>query len=238
MAARISPTDLVLLIPGLWMPAWVMLPLAYRLREAGIGCVRFGYPSTSGSLEENTERLAAQVRSLGAGSIHLVGHSLGGVLALHATSSRRLARVRSIVMIGSPAQGSYAASRLSERAWSRRLLGRMVSDWLAAPSPTAPEGVAVGVIAGTQALGLGMMFVPDLPRPHDGVIRVMETAVSGASDHIEVPVAHAALLTSARVADLVTSFIRHGHFGTEPAARRSTTRAAQMSLDDGKGPAG
>jgi len=215
-----------------------MLPLTWRLRSAGLSCVRFSYPSTTGSLEENADRLAALVRSLDSGSVHLVGHSLGGVLALHATASRRLARVRSVVMLGSPAQGSYAAQRLSERGWSRRLLGRTVPDWLSTACPSAPEGVAVGIIAGTHAFGLGMMFVPDLTRPHDGVIRVAETAVSGASDRIEVPVSHAALLTSGRVAALVAAFIRHGHFGAQVGARASSAPAASMSLENRKGRTG
>lgn len=231
MATGSVRTDLVVFVPGLWMPACVMLPLALRLAGLGIRSLRFGYPSKNGSLEQNADRLAACIRGFGDGPVHLVGHSLGGVLALHATASRRLARVRSIVMMGSPAQDCYAARRLSERAWSRRLLGRSTAEWLAAPRPIVPEGVAVGVIAGTRPFGLGMVFVPDLPRPHDGVIRTVETAVSGARDRVELPVAHAGLLTSGRVAALVASFIRRGHFGI----RSDAVEATAPALENGKG---
>jgi pimeloyl-ACP methyl ester carboxylesterase len=216
-------TELVVLVHGLWMPAWVMLPLAWRLEAMGFRCVRFGYRSMRAPLEENADRLAAFVRGLDAQTLHLVGHSLGGVLALHTTVSRRLARVRSIVMAGSPARDSHAARRLAERAWGRRLLGRTVPQWLASATPAAPAGVAVGVIAGTAAFGLGLIVAPDLERPHDGVVCVAETAVSGASDHVEVPVSHAAMLTSARVAGLIGRFLRSGRFdaaaGSEPSGR-------------------
>lgn len=231
MSASKFLSERVILIPGLWMPGWVMLPLAWRLRSLGMRCTCFGYPSRTGSLAENTDRLAGFVRSLGAEPVHLVGHSLGGVLALHATANRGLACVRSIVMMGSPAQGSYAAMRLAERGWGRRFLGRTVPDWLAATRALAPEGAAVGVIAGTRAFGLGTVFVPDLRRPHDGVVRVAETDVSGASDRVEVPVAHAALLTSGRVAKLVASFILQGSFEAPTAALPPERPAPHLAFD-------
>lgn len=238
MATRVSSSELVLLIPGLWMPAWVMYPLAARLRHLGLRCACFGYPSRAGSLEENADRLAARVRSAGDETVHLVGHSLGGVLALHATVSRRLARVRSVVMIGSPAQGSYAAVRLSERRWSRRLLGRTVPDWLAASCPAAPAGTSVGIIAGTRAFGLGMVFVPDLAPPHDGVVRVAETFVAGACAYAEVPVGHAALLTSRRVAALVAAFIESGSFAGGGSAFDGARVASPGTSENGEGSSG
>jgi len=235
MATSISRTDLVLLIPGLWMPAWVMQPLAWRLRSRGLRCACFGYPLKTRSLEENADRLAGFVHSLGAGRVHLVGHSLGGVLALHATASRRLARVNSIVMLGSPARGSYAADQLAQRSWGRRILGRTVRDWLDAPRPAAPVGVSVGVIAGTRAFGLGMVFVPDLARPHDGVIRVAETVVTGARDHVAVPAAHAALLTSRHVAALVADFVRQGSFDRSRGVGVGARSVHPVPLKNGKG---
>ena len=90
------------------------------------------------------------------------------------------------------------------------MVGRTVPDWLENTRPVAPEGVLVGVIAGVRAMGLGMIFVSDLPRPHDGVVRVSETYVDVAADHIEVDVSHAALLTSVPVARLGASLFDTG----------------------------
>lgn len=210
--------ELVVLLPGLWMPPWVMRPLAWRLGGMGWRCACVGYRSVRGGLDANAEAVAAFVRGRPEARVHLVGHSLGGVVALHATASRQLARVASIVMVGSPARGSYAAARLVSRNWSRPLLGQTVADWLAAARAEAPPGVAVGIVAGTLGAGLGMVFVPDLPRPHDGVVCVGETAVAGCADRVEVPVSHAALLTSKRVARLVGRFLRAGTFAAEPVA--------------------
>lgn len=229
MPAKTLTTDLVVLIPGLWMPAWVMLPLAWRLHSRGYSCVRFGYASSRSSLEENADQLAGFLRTLGDRRLHLVGHSLGGVLALHATASRRPACVRSVLMMGSPAGGTYAGQRLLERKWGRWMVGRTVPDWLANARAVAPDGVAVGTIAGSRALGLGAVFVPDLPRPHDGVVCVAETIVAGAADHVVVDVSHAAMLTSLRVARLVADFVGTGCFAPADGHCRSA-RAVPRSV--------
>lgn len=239
MPSSTSTSDLIVLIPGLWMPAWVMFPLAWWLRGRGYSCVRFGYASSRATLEANADRLSGFLRTLGDRPLHLVGHSLGGVLALHTTASRRPARVKSIVMIGSPAGGTHAGQRLLERRWARGLVGRTVSDWVNIARPVAPEGVAVGVIAGLRALGLGMIFVPDLPPPHDGVIRVAETQVVGAADSIELDVSHAAMLTSPTVARLVASFIGSGRFAADPNRSRSDrTVASTVTVPKHKGKPG
>lgn len=237
MPSSTSTSDLIVLIPGLWMPAWVMLPLAWWLRGRGYACVRFGYASSRDTLETNAEKLAGFLRTLGDRPLHLVGHSLGGVLALHTTASRRPARVRSVVMMGSPAGGTYAGQRLLERRWTRALVGRTVPEWLKITRPVAPEGVAVGVIAGLRGFGLGMIFVPDLPPPHDGVIRVAETRVAGAADYIEVNVSHAAMLTSPTVARLVASFVGSGRFAEiadQSRADRPVSAAVAVPKRKGK----
>jgi hypothetical protein len=83
-----------------------------------------------------------------------------------------------------------------------------------------------------------MVFVPALPRPHDGVIRVAETAVDGARDRVEEAVSHTALLTSGRVAALVAAFIRHGRFGTDIGASEATTPVPRVPPEHRKGRSG
>jgi pimeloyl-ACP methyl ester carboxylesterase len=215
---------IVVLLPGLWMPAWVMLFLQRKIERAGFRCTRFGYASARAGLEDNSARLAAFVRALGGSRVYLVGHSLGGVVALHATSTHALHQVRRIVMIGSPWGDSFVARRMSRYPFGRWLLGKTVLQWLACAKPPAPRGVEVGAVAGTLASGLGMLFAPGMPRPHDGVIRVEETPVQGMAAYIELRVSHAGMLLSRRVADRVGRFLLHGRF--EPAGQAQSAPAA------------
>ena len=215
MERTVEHEPVVVLLPGLWMPAWVMLPLALRLRARGHRCLRFGYASARASLELNAERLAAFIRQHETGAVHFVGHSLGGVLALHTALHHLQSTVRRIVMMGSPYGDSYTARRLAERGWGARILGRTVPQWLACEKPAAPAHLEVGVIAGTVARGLGTVVAPDLPRPHDGVVRVAETRVPGMTSYIEVRASHAGMLFSAEVARLVDAFLGSGQFTVE-----------------------
>ena len=212
----------VVLLPGLWMPAWVMIPWQRRVARSGFRTLRFGYASARVDLTENAARLARFIEASGPGRIHLVGHSLGGVLALHATAIFALHAVHRIVMVGSPYRDSYAARELAQSHWGRRILGRTVPEWLGARRIAVPRHVEVGVIAGTVAFGLGALIVRGLPRPHDGVVSVEETAVNGMRATVQVAESHSQMLLSGRVGDLVCRFLQHGSFQAQAA------RAAEL----------
>lgn len=216
----------VVLLSGLWTPAWVMRYHQRHLTRAGFRCVRFRYASARASLEENSERLAAFVRSLDAGEVYLVGHSLGGIIALHAAASHGLARVRRVLLVGSPYGDSHAARSLARWRIGRWMLGKTVPQWLQCEKPSAPPGVEVGVVAGTMPIGLGMLVAPDLPRPHDGVVCVAETRVPGMAAYVECRVNHIGMVWSRRIAELIAEFLAHGRF--EPAGQ-----TAQAAADRG-----
>src|SRR5260370_404112 len=109
-------TEEVVLVPGLWMPAAIMAPLAARLAHAGYHPRRFAY-SGRRSLEGAMERLA---RFTGA---HFVGHSLGGVLILDMLGRHSEVRAGRIVLIGAPVSGCLAGRRLGASPVGRWMLG-------------------------------------------------------------------------------------------------------------------
>ena len=211
-----DPTDVtVLFLPGLWMPAWVMIPLQRRITRCGFRTLRVGYPSVRASLQQNAQHLAHCIERSGSARVHLVGHSLGGVLALYATASLALPAVQRIVMIGSPYRDSHAAHRLARFRLGRWMMGQSVPQWLACAKPAVPAQVEVGVIAGTKAFGFGALIAPDLPRPHDGVVSVEETSVVGMKAAVCVPVSHSFMLLSTQVGRLVCRFLRSGNFDSD-----------------------
>ncbi len=207
---------MVILVHGMWMPGAVMLYLKIRLEsEHGLISRLFNYPSILGSLDENAELLAELVREQSA-PVHLVGHSLGGIVALRMLTLDLQAKVERIVCMGSPLSGSSAANDLSQYDWAQNVLGKSVaegvveksaSEWAAAVA----ERHEVGTIAGTVSIGVGTI-VTTLEGPNDGVIRVAETRLPGAKDHIEMRVSHSGMLVSADVADQVGAFLQRGEF--------------------------
>jgi pimeloyl-ACP methyl ester carboxylesterase len=207
-----TPADCgrVVVVHGLWMNGLVMLPLARRLERCGFQVTRHGYRSVSRGLRENARTLAAVCRKAG-GRLHLIGHSLGGLVIMTMLQDHPEISVHRVVLIGSPYADSAAAHGLARFAWSRRVLGHTIRDWLRRPRPRVPDGVELGVIAGDASFGLGRLFV-NLPAPNDGVVMLDETRVPGAADSIVLHTSHSAMLVSREVARAACTFLKNGSF--------------------------
>ena len=103
-------SDHVILLHGLWMRGFALGLLHRRLMEAGFRVHRFDYLSVAATQQHILARLQARMNGLAAeaDAVHLVGHSLGGLLALRACLDGELPPGR-IVCLGSPLKGSAAA---------------------------------------------------------------------------------------------------------------------------------
>ena len=79
-----APRETVVLIHGLWMTGMESVLLRLRLRdEYGFDVQQFSYRTVNDGLADNVSALHAFLRDLPDEPLHLVGHSLGGLIALH-----------------------------------------------------------------------------------------------------------------------------------------------------------
>jgi pimeloyl-ACP methyl ester carboxylesterase len=200
----------VVLVHGLWTNRLVMLPLGLRLQRCGFEVSGYGYRSVARDLRENARGLAAVCEQAGA-PLHLVGHSMGGLVIMAMMHACPHIDVRRVVLIGTPYADSAAARGMARSAWSRNLLGKTIQDWISEPRPQVREGVELGVVAGDVSVGLGRLFVK-LPAPNDGVVILAETLVPGATDSIVMHTSHSAMLVSPAVARAVCGFLKKGSF--------------------------
>jgi pimeloyl-ACP methyl ester carboxylesterase len=209
--------DAVVLVHGLWVHGAVMALLRGRLARQGYRVSSYSYPSMRLTLAENAERLAQYCRGLQAARVHLVGHSLGGLIALRALEQVTGDRPGRVVMMGTPYAECHAARCLARLPGGRWLLGRSMPEWLEASRPALDGRLEVGVIAGKRPVGLGRCVAPDLPAPSDGVVSVEETRIAGMRDHIVLDVSHTGMLLSGAVARQICAFLRDGRFARENA---------------------
>lgn len=212
----------VILLHGLWMRGFALAMLHRRLMEAGFRVHRFDYLSVAATQKRIVDQLQARMRELGseAGKVHLVGHSLGGLIALRACLMADDLPPGRIVCLGSPLKGSAAARAFAGLGRggevllgrNRELLEQGFERW---------NGVRqVGVIAGSRPLGLGSVL-GHFEGEHDGTVAVEETRLPGLADHCVIETNHTGLLFSQDVARKVTQFLRNGRF----APCRDATRA-------------
>ena len=147
----------VTLVHGLWMNAIAMYPLHLRVQRCGFNVNRFGYASMRCGLDENAAQLSRHIEAIEAEDVHLIAHSLGGLVTMRALQLQPDPRVRRVVLLGSPIAGSLSGRRLGRSAAGRLLLGKSVGIWETSSDWTFPDGVATGVIAGSMPIGLGRL---------------------------------------------------------------------------------
>lgn len=207
-----NATEPVVVIHGLWMQGLVMGLLARRIAQEGFMAQTWSYPTLRLSLSENAERCARHCLALAATRVHIVAHSMGGLVALRMLERHHQLRCGRLLLLGTPYGDSFSARRLERLPGGARLLGRSIREWLSGPRPLPRGDTEIGIIAGTRGFGLGQLVAPDLPRPNDGVVTLQETAVPGVTERVELAVGHTGMLLSRAVARQCCAFLRDGRF--------------------------
>jgi pimeloyl-ACP methyl ester carboxylesterase len=200
-------SEAVVLIHGLWMTGAEMRVLGGRLEESGFRVRYFRYRSWRGGLAQAAGALREFVEATEGERVHLVGHSLGGVVIAKMLEEAPLLRPGRVAMLGSPMGGSAAARIVSRRRFGRWLVGGVIRDGIIEHAPGWPAGSELLVVAGDIPLGSGLLL--GLAKPHDGVVRVGETRVEGAR-MVTVRASHVGLLLSRKVAALLSDYFRTG----------------------------
>ncbi len=198
----------VLLTHGFGSHRWFMALMARRLRAAGFRTGLWGYRSFFSDIESHGERLRSKLEKLNEDpsidTIHLVAHSMGGILARCALAREKPEKFGRLVMIGTPNHGSYIAGHLEPlaRRFCRTLLevsDREGSFTRCLPPPTDLE---FGVIASRR----------------DRVVRLESTFLEGQADHLIIPSQHTEILFRRDTSRQVAHFLEHGCFDHSPAA--------------------
>lgn len=111
---------LIVIVHGFFSTPAHWLPLAFRLRRAGIANVIRPRYQGAGSLEDCGVRLAKLLRDHKGGVI-FIGHSFGGLAAVHAATRLPRGTVRKIIALAAPFGGTVM-SYFSPTPAGRRLI--------------------------------------------------------------------------------------------------------------------
>lgn len=212
----------ILLVHGLHMSGLFMRPLARRLVQAGFITHTPSYHSLTRPIEAHSQRLHEYLTHHHDINkpLHMVGHSLGGLVIRHFLFNYPMWQVHRCVTLGTPHQGSICAQ------YGNRLLSMLVHH----AYPNALDGTCVhpkdtqiefGVIAGTRPFGIGLPILTyhthrncltDDASIHDGTVYLSETHLAYAKDYLTLPVSHTGLLTDKTTASQTAYFLKHGQF--------------------------
>lgn len=219
----------VLLLHGLGRSARSMAPLARQLRAAGFRTTNLDYPSTchpiDALVDEHVRPAVNTVRD--DAPLHVVTHSLGGILVRRLAERHGLPGRTRVVMIAPPNAGSPLADALHDRWPFRWWCGPALRELGTGDEALPPhldaldgDGVEVGVIAGDR--DIYPWFRPLLDGPSDGLVSVEGTKLEGMADFTVVRAGHAFIMRHSTVVDEVVHFLRHGRFRNGDAGDRRT----------------
>lgn len=106
-----TTVETVVLVHGFGANRMLMRPMERRLQRLGYATLNWGYPSLVGSLERHARRLREELEKVDeqAQVFHLVGHSMGAIIARLAQSYGALPNLRRTVLIAPPNRGTPVA---------------------------------------------------------------------------------------------------------------------------------
>ena len=206
------PSELVILAHGLWMSGLELGVLRHRLeKEHGFSTIQYSYASVTESMADHVCGLRELAQKQTCERLHLVGHSMGGLVIYNLLESTDDLIPGRAVLMGAPVQGSCVAAGIARWPLGRIALG-CARESIAPEAPRSWKGNReIGVIAGSVSIGLGKLFADVTPQS-DGTVLVEETQLNGAADHIVMPVTHSSMVFSASVAEQIAAFLRKGKF--------------------------
>ena len=210
---RMSGTG-VILIHGITRSSKSMSAFREPLTKAGFHVFPFDYPSTRVEIPESADYLRQVIDSLeGIESLHIIAHSMGGIVTRAYMSQQPDVRIKRLVMIGSPNSGAELADLMSDKAnfFFKPLLGpagqQLVTDSDGLIAGLATPTCDFAVIAGGRG---GNGFNPLIPGDDDGIVSVASTRLPGAADFLQVNCLHLRLLRTPEAISSAVRFLESG----------------------------
>lgn len=242
---QICSGKLVIVLHGLIRTNGSMATMAKFLNDQeGYSTINFQYASTRKSVGDHAAALRSIIDNLGpeVTEIYFVGHSLGNIVVRRylgdtqnqATGAQGDPRIKRIVMIGPPNQGSAMAQYLKKSFLFDKIAGvsgaELSRGWEGLAPTLATPAVEFGIIAGGQASEKNLSnFVLD--GPDDFTVSVEEAKLIGASDLLVRPLLHSTMMQKPLALKATLSFFENGYFVS--AEERNPIVAGQQQSTDG-----
>ncbi len=216
-----SSNECVVALHGLARSAASMKKLAEKLEQTGYTVANIDYPSRKYSLPELAESAVARglesCERQGAGIVHFVSHSMGGILIRQYLQNTPIENLGRVVMLAPPNQGSEVVDALRDTPGFELLNGpaglKLGTDAASIPRSLGPATFDLGVVAGTRSINL--LLSTYLPDPDDGKVSVASAQLQGMCDFITVAVSHPFIMRDEAVILQVIHYLSKGRFSKE-----------------------
>ena len=200
--------EAVVFVHGIWMKGFELLYLSNNLKKQGYHTYHFRYKSLFQTPQQNADLLKRYLDEIDEPVIHLVCHSLGGIVALNMLERYEPFKPGKVILLGTPVNGSAVAKHIHKNAWLSWLLGKSTEKGLLDAAPSLKQNRDVYMIAGESGIGMGMLLAhAAMKKPNDGTVNLEETKAHFIKQHISVPYSHFAMLWSKQVVSRVIEIL-------------------------------
>ena len=221
-----------------------------------------GYPSSK-SVDENSDELIQhiQLHSNEFDTLHIVGHSLGGMIAQQALYKSYLDNERTpgkysyldkidkVVLIGVPNEGTpiiktyenLFRSLINEKSGPKlfNVNAKIIDDLARGKVTPRLPGVTYYVIAGTRAYEFNRLLIPDEFGKTDGIVPTKSAQNVGdeyindsCSDYWEIPVSHTNLVNNEISRKLIEKIVAREILAAEDIVQLGTQQFFDLTVSD------
>ncbi len=211
-----SANETVVLLHGLARSASSMDEMEQALAEAGYATCNIAYPSTHHSIAELAEAhvLPAMQACGQADTVHVVTHSMGGIVVRYLRAQGHLDAVGRVVMLSPPNQGSELVDAMGDLWLFGAVNGpagfELGTDDASVPVQLGPVDFELGVITGDRSLN--PLYSHMIEGPDDGKVSVERAQVEGMRDFLVLPASHTFIMNKEETMRQSLYFLAHGHF--------------------------
>jgi pimeloyl-ACP methyl ester carboxylesterase len=198
----------VVLVHGLWMSRWSFAFIAKHLQRKGYKIYRFGYATTRKPFAFNMLKLQAFINSRSEQTVHIVAHSMGGILTM-----RTLPKIKKngkLVMLGSPVNGSQAAKAMGQKKWSSWMLKyatEPLENGVIDPKVLRESCMVAGT---SNSIGISRL-VTKLPEPNDGTVALIETQADWINLHTTENTNHFSMLFRKKIQTRISDYLSNNN---------------------------
>lgn len=216
MTPLLHAHESVVLLHGLARSSKSMSKLAKALKAESYNVVNLNYPSTKYPIEQLAERVRAEIvaQTKEDQTVHLVTHSMGGILLRQIQKTDPLKNIGRVVMLSPPNQGSEVVDKISARWIFKRIngpagqqLGTQPDGFVASLGPVDFE---LGVLTGDRSIN--WINSSMIPGKDDGKVSIESAKVEGMQAYKIVHATHPMIMRKRAVIEAIIHFLQNGQF--------------------------
>lgn len=210
--------ECVIVLHGMGRTKYAMRKVEKELAADGYTVWNRSYPSTKKPVEalaaEHISKGLGYCRQAGAGKIHFVTHSLGGILVRQYLQNNTIEGLDKVVMLSPPNKGSEIADNLKEMKLYQWMMGP-AGQQLGTGADSLPNmldriDATVGIITGNSSSD--PWFSPFIPGEDDGKVSVESARLEEMTDFLVVEAGHTFIMSNRSVLEQIRHFLKRGTF--------------------------